>query len=212
MMLETILTILQSLVLPALVPLVHRALQVYLWRRRAEDVREYNVMLAAAQTDEVRRVIEANPPPAPPDFGAIKTLLILLLSGAALVGALGKVPLLVAAHQAQLPVDPVSSCGRAPLPAQSPSDEGQGLEPSPTLAKSGPFERSCSRNSDCGSGCSCEKGSCACTARRPSSAPAPRQSPRHVAALGTGTLCADCLALPWHVQPVDVLYSRRRED
>lgn len=207
MMLETILTILQSLVLPALVPLAHRALQVYLWRRRAEDVREYNVMLAAAQTDEVRRVIEANPPPAPPDFGAVKTIFILLLSGAALLGALAKAPLLVAAAHALLPATPVSmgntGCGAVPRPTSSPV--GFAAPEMQAAAAGG----SCSRDSDCGSGCSCKSGSCKCAAQKPLVRPGP--APRRLASMD-GSLCADCLALPWSAEPVDVLYGRRRDD
>lgn len=195
MMLETILTILQSLVLPALVPLAHRALQVYLWRRRAEDVREYNVMLAAAQTDEVRRVMEANPPPTPPDFGAIKTILILLLSGAALLGALAKAPLLVAAHAAA-PAAPLS--------------QNQPVRPClPTEQLAAAAGNSCTKNSDCGSGCTCKSGTCQCAAQKPVQRPGP--APRKLASMD-GARCADCPALPWSVEPVDVLFGRRRDD
>ena len=74
-------------------------------------------------------------------------------------------------------------------------------------AKSGPVDRSCSKSSDCGSGCSCDRGQCSCSARQPRSAPPQRQQPRRVAVLHTGTLCADCQALPWHTLPIATFYS-----
>lgn len=68
---------------------------------------------------------------------------------------------------------------------------------------------SCSRDSDCGSGCSCKSGSCKCAAQKPLVRPGP--APRRLASMD-GSLCADCLALPWSPEPIETLWVRRRED
>lgn len=49
----------------------------------------------------------------------------------------------------------------------------------------------CSKDSDCGSGCHCDKQRCSCTGKA-----LPRE--RKPAAVSmAGTICADCLPLPW---------------
>jgi hypothetical protein len=83
--------IIQTLIAAALVPLALRALELYKWRRRVADLLEYNTQLAAAPA-EARAELEKNPPPAPPDLGALKTILVLLFSGLALLaGARGPI-------------------------------------------------------------------------------------------------------------------------
>lgn len=74
------------------------------------------------------------------------------------------------------------------------------------LVRAAPAGRDlCTKNSDCGSGCSCDRGRCTCTGRAPSGGSVQRKPP---AVSMAGTLCTDCLALPWRVDPVQTWPER----
>jgi hypothetical protein len=68
------------------------------------------------------------------------------------------------------------------------------LEPA-AMAKvgPGPLEKACAGVNDCPSGCACQGMQCKCSADRPRSQPRPRKP---IASLD-GTVCADCVSLPW---------------
>lgn len=73
------------------------------------------------------------------------------------------------------------------------------------FAKAAPLGRDlCAKDSECGTGCSCNKGRCVCSSAKPQ--PFERQHPRKVASLN-GTI-GDCLPTPWHVSMISAWPSR----
>jgi hypothetical protein len=73
--------------------------------------------------------------------------------------------------------------------------------PTPSLA-------TCTTASDCRTGCQCTGGQCTpCSAAKPKPVPPQKNKPRLVATLD-GEICADCLALPQMLTPLETFPAR----
>lgn len=118
------------------------------------------------------RLERGEAPEKVPDIVGPAAPLILLLFGGALLGYL------LAQHP---------GLARLPLPAADAAAQAKVGPPAGVTY--------CTRASDCGSGCSCDRGQCRCSADRPKTQPPQRQHPRLVADLSLWPL-GDCLALP----------------
>lgn len=168
-----------------------RLIRGWFWRLHQSD-RAAHVEALAKAPENVRPVIEAHEPQPPPGFGPLAVVLAAgALAGLVAGAARGELQL---ARRLVLQDE---------LAAAPPLSEPHSSPPSaalPLLASAAPGTGYCTKASDCGSGCSCDRNKCNCSSGKPAALPSQRTQPRRVASLD-GAL-GDHPNLPWHVTPI----------